>query len=88
MADNKSVFEHLDIIESKIDSSETPKSISDMISEPFDAYFDSSTVYYYEPDERKFNRYKVKETQKIDYYDCCIFNSNYNSHHFIYSFIG
>ena len=48
MADNKSVFEHLDIIESKIDSSETPKSISDMISEPFDAYFDSSTVYYYE----------------------------------------
>lgn len=66
MAENKSVIEHLEDIEESLKPKEyKPQTISDMIGEPFDPYMDSSTVYYFEPDERKFNKHKKKQCNSL-----------------------
>ena len=62
--EDKSVFEKLDDIQSSIDNQTEKKTISEMIGEPFDAYFESSEVYYYEPNERKFNKWKKEKLKK------------------------
>lgn len=57
MSENKTVFERLDEIEQKVDKAH---SISEQIGEDWETYFERSTVYYYEPDIRKFSREKKK----------------------------
>lgn len=49
---NKSVIEHLEDIENRIDSKE--KSISEQVGEDFNNYLKHSTLYYYEPNIRWF----------------------------------
>lgn len=58
MSENKNVFDRLDEIEQRV--GKPNQTISEMIGEPFDPYFERSTVYYYEPDIRMFNREKKK----------------------------
>jgi len=60
MRNDKSVVEYLSDIEEKLNSPFKQKSVSEMIDEPFDKYLETSTVYYYEPDERKFNKYRKR----------------------------
>ncbi len=49
---NKSVIEHLEDIENKIDSKE--RSVSEQVGEDFNNYLKNSTLYYYEPNIRCF----------------------------------
>lgn len=66
MADSKSVIEHLEDIEEQLKSKESEQvTISSLIGEPFDPYFDSSTIYYYESDERRFDKHKQRQITKI-----------------------
>lgn len=65
MADSKSVIEHLEDIEEQLKSKESEQvTISSLIGEPFDPYFDSSTIYYYESDERRFDKHKQRQITK------------------------
>ena len=61
MQENKSVIDHLNSIENDLANDKKPKTISEAIGEPFLDYFNSSTIYLYESDERKFNREKKKK---------------------------
>ena len=66
MADSKSVIEHLEDIEEQLKSKESEQvTISSLIGEPFAPYFDSSTIYYYESDERRFDKHKQRQITKI-----------------------
>ena len=66
MADNKSVFDHLEEIEDRLKpKDEAPVTISSLMGELFDPYFDSSTIYFYEEDERKFNKHKKSQITKL-----------------------
>lgn len=66
MADNKSVFDHLEEIEERLKPKDDAKvTISSLIGEPFDPYFESSTIYYYEEDERKFNKHRKSQITKL-----------------------
>lgn len=66
MAENKSVIEHLEDIEESLKTKEyKSQTISDMIGEPFDSYMDSSTIYFFEQDERKFNKHKKKQCNSL-----------------------
>ncbi len=66
MDKERSVFDRLDSIEETLSiKTETHNpTISDLIGEPFDEYMSSSKVYYYEPDERKFQNYRKKQIKK------------------------
>lgn len=66
MDKERSVFDRLDSIEEALnDKTEIKKpTISDLIGEPFDEYMNSSKVYYYEPDERKFQNHRKKQIKK------------------------
>lgn len=72
MSENKTVIEHLEDIKKALEPKKAPRfkpykepTISDLIGEPFDPYFDSSTIYCYEPDERRFRNYKTEKCRKI-----------------------
>ena len=66
MDKERSVFDRLDSIEKTLNDKADKKdfTISDMIGEPFDKYMDSSKVYYYEPDERKFQNHRKTQIKK------------------------
>lgn len=60
MSEERSVVQRLEDIE----NNQQQKNINEQIGEPFDKYLEKSTVYYYEPDERRFNRHKKKTIVK------------------------
>ena len=66
MDKERSVFDRLDSIEEALSiKTETHNpTISDLIGEPADEYIRSSKVYYYEPDERKFQNHRKKQVKK------------------------
>ncbi len=66
--DTRSVIDRLDDIEETVKKDEEPKSISDMIGEDFGEYLKTSTLYYYEPDERKFNNHIKKQKSRLIIY--------------------
>ncbi len=73
MEDNRSVIQRLDDIEAAIknnnaqnntQSAERDDSINSKIGESFEEYFKESEVYYYEPDERKFQNHRKKQVKR------------------------
>lgn len=66
MDKERSVFDRLDSIEEALSiKTETHNpTISDLIGEPADEYIRLSKVYYYEPDERKFQNHRKKQVKK------------------------
>ena len=58
MKEDRSVIDHLVSIEDNIEKASKPATISECIGEDFRNYFNSSTAYLLETDERKFNRYR------------------------------
>lgn len=66
MESNRSVVDHLEGIEdslSEINKLDLP--LSEQIGEPFDEYLKNSEVYYYEPDNRRFEKYKKGQIKKL-----------------------
>ena len=66
MENNRNVFQKLDDIKKAIEEindkdSQRKVTISEMVGVPFEEYMNTSTLYFYEPDERKFQKQRKKE---------------------------
>lgn len=66
--ENRSVVERLDDIEKKVTWNTNPPTISEQIGEDFGEYLKSSTLFYYEPDERKFVGWKKRKIISLAIY--------------------